>query len=57
MRSHDHRGLSRRSVLKYSAIVAASSLAAPFVIGKTAMASSDSITILNTFSTLANEYW
>lgn len=57
MPSHDTRGLSRRSVLKYSALAAASSLAAPFIMRKTARASSDSITILNTFPTLANEYW
>ncbi|TBF70706.1 sugar ABC transporter substrate-binding protein (plasmid) [Rhizobium leguminosarum] len=57
MRSHDPRGLSRRSVLKYSALGGASLLAAPFVLRKTARASGESITILNTFPTLANEYW
>ncbi|NLS02970.1 sugar ABC transporter substrate-binding protein [Rhizobium sp. P32RR-XVIII] len=49
--------MNRRTVLKYTAAIAASSIASPFVLRKTARASDETITILNTFPTLANEYW
>lgn len=57
MHGHEDRGVNRRIVLKYTAAIAASSIASPFVLRKTARASDETITILNTFPTLANEYW
>lgn len=49
--------VDRRSLLRSTAAVAGTVLAAPFILRKTARASDESITILNTFPTLANEYW
>jgi ABC-type sugar transport system substrate-binding protein len=49
--------LDRRSLLKGTAAAVGTTVAAPFVLRKTARASDQSITIMNTFPTLANEYW
>jgi len=57
MHGHAYRGMNRRTVLKYAAGIAATSVFSPFVLRKTARASDETITILNTFPTLANEYW
>jgi ABC-type sugar transport system substrate-binding protein len=57
MKNSVNGGLSRRSLLKNTAIAASASLFAPALLRKTARASDESITILNTFPTLANEYW
>jgi ABC-type sugar transport system substrate-binding protein len=51
------RGFDRRSVLKMTALAAVSSLASPLVLRKTARASDETLTVMNTFPTLANEYW
>ncbi|TCM50737.1 ABC-type sugar transport system substrate-binding protein [Rhizobium sp. PP-F2F-G48] len=57
MASHNSGGLSRRSMLKNTMIMAGSALFAPALLRKTARASDETITILNTFPTMANEYW
>ncbi|WP_182086341.1 sugar ABC transporter substrate-binding protein [Aureimonas sp. ME7] len=49
-------GVSRRQVLK-SSVGAAAFLAAPGLMLRTARGSDEKITILNSFPTLANEYW
>lgn len=49
--------LSRRNLLKTGTAFAGTALFAPFVMRKTALGSDDKITIMNTFPTLANEYW
>ena len=48
--------LDRRAMMK-GGLAAATSLAAPFVLRRTARASDQAVTVLNTFPTLANEYW
>ena len=48
---------NRRNLLKSGAAFGATFLAAPALMAKTALGSDDKITILNTFPTLANEYW
>lgn len=49
--------ISRRTVLRQGAAIGATWLAAPALMTKTARGSDDKITVLNTFPTLANEYW
>lgn len=49
--------LNRRTLLRYAGATAAVTLASPLVLRKTARASDQQITIMNTFPTLANEYW
>lgn len=49
--------INRRTLLKHTVVASGSMLAAPALMTKTAWGSDDKITVLNTFPTLANEYW
>ena len=57
MKTISNGGVSRRSMLKTAAAFSATALAAPNLLLRSARASDDKITILNSFPTLANEYW
>ena len=57
MRDIGNLEINRRKLLQLAGAAAAVSLASPLVLRKTARASDQQITVLNTFPTLANEYW
>ena len=57
MRNIGNLEINRRKLLQVAGAAAAVSLASPLVLRKTARASDQQITVLNTFPTLANEYW